>query len=64
MPFTAKQRALFHAAAARHEPGMQKLAGEAESFKAKGLERPPVKKKKPDVEEEPYEAWNSLRGTK
>lgn len=61
MPFTAAQRKLFHAAAARHEPKMQGLADEADQLKKKGLERPPVKKKPADDE---HEAWQSLRGGK
>jgi hypothetical protein len=44
MPYTAKQRAYFHAAAARGEKGMKKMAAEADAYAKAGQEKPPVKK--------------------
>jgi len=44
VPYTAKQRARFHAGAQRGEPGMAKLASEADSYAKAGKEKPPVKK--------------------
>jgi len=44
MPYTAKQRARFHAGAQRGEPGMAKLASEADAYAKAGKEKPPVKK--------------------
>lgn len=44
MPYTAKQRARFHAGAERGEPGMTKLAAEADAYARAGEEKPPVKK--------------------
>ncbi len=49
MPYTAKQRRYFHAAAERGEKGMQKLANEADKLAKAGEELPPKmpeKKKK------------------
>jgi hypothetical protein len=62
MPWTAKQRGLFHAEAARHVPGMEKLAEEADHLEAAGEERPPVHHN--DDEEKKHEPWQSLSGTK
>ncbi len=42
MPFTAKARRFFHAAAARGQRGMHKLADEADRYAAAGEELPPV----------------------
>lgn len=44
MPYTAKQRRFFHAAAERGEPGMKRLAKEADEYARKGEEKKPVKK--------------------
>lgn len=46
MPYTAKQRRYFHAAAARGEKGMKKLAEEADQYAASGKEKKPVTHKK------------------
>lgn len=46
MPFTSKQRRFFHAAAARGEKGMQRMADEADDYARAGKEKPPVKKRK------------------
>lgn len=43
MPYTAKARRYFHAAAARGEEGMAALASEADTLAKQGKERPPVK---------------------
>lgn len=45
MPYTEKQRRRFHAGAARGEPGMKKLAAEADAYAKAGKEKPPVAKK-------------------
>lgn len=45
MPYTAKQRARFHAGAERGEPGMAKLAKEADAYAKAGKEKPSVAKK-------------------
>lgn len=42
MPFTDKQNRYFHAAAARGEPGMHKLAKESEDLMREGHVKPPV----------------------
>lgn len=44
MPYTAKQRRFFHAAAKRGEPGMSGLAKEADSYAKKGKEKEPPNK--------------------
>jgi hypothetical protein len=41
MPWTAKQRALFHAKAEGGEPGFSKLAKEADAYAKAGEELPP-----------------------
>lgn len=46
MPFTEKQRRFFHAAEERGEPGMKRLAEEADAYAKAGKEKPPVKGKK------------------
>lgn len=43
MPYTAKQRARFHAGAERGEPGMKKLAAEADAYAKAGKEKPAKK---------------------
>jgi len=60
MPYTARARAYFHAAAARGEKGMAKLAREADETAAKGEVLPPVHHD--DDEEKHREPWKSLRG--
>lgn len=73
MPFTAKQRALFHARAERGEKGMAKLADEADEYAAMGDELPPVgvggtaahiirARQDEEDENEDVEPWSSLRG--
>jgi hypothetical protein len=57
MPWTSKQRALFHAEASRHVPGMEKLAEEADHLASEGEERPPVHE-----DEKRRDPWKSLRG--
>lgn len=44
MPFTARQRRFFHAAAERGEKGMSSLADEADSLAKSGDERAPIHK--------------------
>jgi len=44
MPYTARQRRFFHAQAERGEPGMAKLASEADAYAKAGEEKKPVKK--------------------
>lgn len=44
MPYTAKQRRYFHAAAERGEPGMAHMAKKADKYAKEGEEKPPVKK--------------------
>lgn len=71
MPWTAKQRALFHAAAARGEKGMAKLADEADHYATIGGELPPVgvagkavhdiHQSLMDEDGESGEAWSRLR---
>lgn len=61
MPFTAKQRAFFHAAAARGVKDMPKLAKEADAWARLGHERAPVHEEQEPDEHVP---WSSLRGTK
>lgn len=46
-PYTAKQRRFFHAAAERGEPGMAKMAAEADMYARAGEEKPAMKKVKP-----------------
>lgn len=43
MPYTAKQRAYFHAMAAKGKPGMKRLAAEADAYARAGKEKPAKK---------------------
>ncbi len=61
MPWTSKQRVLFHAKASRGEPGFKKLAKEADAWASIGRERPPVHE---EAEPEEHEPWKSLKGEK